>query len=108
MAIITVTPEDFERTVLAADRPVLVDFWADWCRPCHMLAPVLEEIAAEHPDDLLIAKVDADAHPELADAYGVQALPTLGLFRDGEVVHRIIGVAPKHALLAELAGHVRL
>lgn len=103
---IPVTTERFAEKVLGSDKPVLVDFWADWCHPCHHLAPILEELAAEKSEELVVAKVNVDEDPELAEQYGVNAFPTLKLFRDGKVVHEIIGAAPKRVLLAELAEHL--
>ncbi|WP_433257556.1 thioredoxin [Streptosporangium sp. CA-135522] len=106
MATKTVTTDTFAQSVLTSDKPVLVDFWADWCHPCHMLAPVLEQLADERADDLVVAKVDVDAYPELAEQYGVRAFPTLKLFRAGRVVHTLVGATPKRVLVAELADHL--
>lgn len=92
---------DFEREVLRADGPVLVDVWAQWCPPCRMLEPILSAIDAEQPG-LTVVKLNADDHPELALRYQAMALPTMLLFRDGEVVKRILGAKPKPALEAEL------
>lgn len=80
---ITVTGETFDKKVLRSEKPVLVDFWADWCPPCHRLAPVLEEFAAEKADELVVAKLNIDHDPELAERYGVESIPTLNLYRDG-------------------------
>ena len=101
-----VSTDTFAEKVLANDKLVLVDFWADWCQPCHRLAPILEELAAEKADELVIAKVDTEAHPDLATQYGIRAFPTLKLFRDGRVVHEIVGAVPKRDLLAELSIHL--
>jgi thioredoxin 1 len=100
----TVTDASFAQDVLASDKPVLVDFWADWCGPCKMVAPVLEEIAAAHGDKLTIAKLDADANPATSRDYGVLALPTMILFTDGKETKRIVGAKGKAALLRELEG----
>lgn len=97
-----VTDATFEREVLEASGPVLVDFWAEWCPPCRMLEPVLEQLDAELPG-LTIVKVNADDHPELAVRYRAMALPTMTLFSGGEVVKTILGAKPKPALEAELA-----
>lgn len=81
---------------------MLVEFWADWCPPCRMIAPVLEQIEAELSGRLTVAKINGDEHPEIAMRYGVMAFPTLNLYRDGEVVHQVIGAKPKRALLETL------
>lgn len=103
---ITVTGETFDKKVLRSEKPVLVDFWADWCPPCHRLAPVLEEFAAEQADELVVAKLNIDHDPELAERYGVESIPTLNLYRDGRLVHRFMGAAPKRVLDAEFADHL--
>ncbi|MFF0489125.1 thioredoxin [Nocardia sp. NPDC003482] len=100
----TVTDATFAQDVLASDKPVLVDFWADWCGPCKMVAPVLEEIAAAHADKLTVAKLDADANPTTSRDYGVLALPTMILFSGGKEAKRIVGAKGKAALLRELEG----
>jgi thioredoxin 1 len=100
----TVTDATFAQDVLGSDKPVLVDFWADWCGPCKMVAPVLDEIAAAHADKLTIAKVDADANPNTSRDYGIMSLPTMILFSGGKEAKRIVGAKGKAALLRELDG----
>ncbi|WP_280262858.1 thioredoxin [Nocardia wallacei] len=100
----TVTDDTFAQDVLGSDKPVLVDFWAAWCGPCKMVAPVLEEIASSHADKLTIAKVDADANPVTAKDYGILSLPTMILFSGGKEAKRIVGAKGKAALLRELEG----
>ncbi len=93
MDVLTLTKDNFETQVLKADKPVLVDFWATWCGPCRMMAPIVEEFAAKH-DDVLVGKVDVDANTELAIEYGVMSIPTLIVFQKGEVYKKTIGVTP--------------
>lgn len=103
---VNVTDQSFKDDVLASDKLVLVDFWATWCGPCRMVAPVLEEIAVEHADVLTIAKLDVDANPVTARDYQVLSIPTLILFKGGEPVKQIVGAKPKAALLQDLAGYL--
>ncbi|MFJ4666483.1 MULTISPECIES: thioredoxin [Kitasatospora] len=103
-ATTTVTDATFEADVLKSDKPVLVDFWAEWCGPCRQVAPVLEEIAAEQGDKLTIAKLDVDANQQTAATYNVISIPTLILYKNGEAVKQITGARPKAALLRELDG----
>jgi thioredoxin 1 len=102
----TVTDATFDNEVLGSDKPVLVDFWAEWCGPCKMVAPVLEEIAAEHGDKLTVAKVNIDENPEIARRYQIMSIPTMSVFSGGEVVKSIVGAKPKAALLRDLEGYV--
>jgi len=98
-----VTDETFEADVLKSDKPVLVDYWAEWCGPCKMVAPVLDAIAAEHGDKLDIVKLNVDENPVVTQKYGILNIPTLGVFVGGEVVKELVGARSKSALLRELA-----
>ncbi|HYQ66855.1 thioredoxin [Actinophytocola sp.] len=100
---VEVTDASFNEAVLHSDKPVLVDFWATWCGPCRMVAPVLEEIAAEHKDKITVAKLDVDANPATARDYQVLSIPTLMVFKGGEKVKEIVGARPKAALVNDLA-----
>ena len=101
-----VTDSDFASVVLASDKPVLVDFWAEWCGPCKMVAPILEEIAAAHGDKITIVKLNVDENPATAANYGVTSIPTMNVYKGGEIVKQIIGAKPKASLLADLAAFI--
>ncbi len=103
---IHVTADTFEAEVIQADVPVLTDFWAEWCRPCLMIAPVLEEIAKEYADRLKVAKLDVDKSPELATRYGVRSIPTMIVFKDGGAVERLVGYMPKQKLVEKISPHL--
>ena len=98
-----VTDETFEADVLENDKPVLVDYWAEWCGPCKMVAPVLDAIAEEHGDKLDIVKLNVDENPVVTQKYGILNIPTLGVFKNGEVVKELVGARSKSALLRELS-----
>ena len=101
-----VTDQSFEADVLDSDQPVLVDFWAEWCAPCKMIAPIVDELAHDYAGKLKVAKIDTDANPNVMQAFGVMGIPTLILFRDGQVVERISGFMPKDRLLDKLSPHL--
>lgn len=103
MATKTVTDATFAQEVLQSDRTVVVDFWAEWCAPCKMVSPVLEEIAREHADKLTIAKLNIDENPQTARQYQIMSIPTMSVFSGGQVVKNIVGAKPKTALLRDLA-----
>ena len=103
MALKTVTDASFTADVLQSDKPVLVDYWAVWCGPCRMIAPILEEIDRTHGDKLQIAKLNVDENPRTASEYGIVSIPTLNVFQGGRVVKQIVGAKPKAALLKDLA-----
>jgi thioredoxin 1 len=102
---LTVTDQSFADDVLGSDKPVLVDFWASWCGPCKMVAPVLEEIASEH-SEITIAKMDIDANPKTPRTYQIMSIPTMIVFKGGEPVKQIVGAKAKAALLQDLADYL--
>ncbi len=93
-----VTDNDFDEKVLKSDRPVLVDFWADWCMPCKMIAPIVEELSAEYDGKLDFAKLDVDSNDKTAMTYGVRSIPTLLIFKEGQPIDQIVGAVPKGVL----------
>lgn len=98
----TVTEENFKQEVLESTQPVLVDFWADWCAPCHQIAPLIEELADEFEGRARVAKIDVDANPGLAQTYAIRSIPSLLFFKDGKVVDQIAGVVSRASLASKL------
>ena len=101
-----VTDESFTSDVLQREKPVLVDFWAEWCGPCRQVSPILEEIAGEHADKIEIVKLNVDENPRTAADYGVVSIPTLNVYQGGQVVKSIVGAKPKAMLLRDLADFI--
>src|SRR4051812_6213406 len=98
----TVTDSTFDNEVLGSSKPVLVDFWAEWCGPCKMVSPVLEEIASEHEDKITVVKLNIDENPRTTQAYQILSIPTMSVFQGGQVVKQIVGAKPKSAILKDL------
>jgi thioredoxin 1 len=99
---VEITSANFQGEVVESDMPVLIDFWAEWCGPCRMIAPAIEELAGEYAGRVKVAKLDVDAEPGLASRYGVLSIPMIALFKDGEMVERIVGARPKDRIVSEL------
>jgi thioredoxin 1 len=102
----TVTDATFAIDVLQSDKPVLVDFWAEWCGPCKMVAPVLDEIAGEHGEKLDVVKLNIDENPNVARDYQIMSIPTMAVFQGGQMVKSIVGAKPKAAILRDLAAYI--
>lgn len=103
---VTLTDENFDNEVLNSPQPVLVDFWATWCGPCRAIAPVIEELADEFAGKAKIAKLDVDGHPNSAAKFGIRSIPTLLVFKDGQVVDQIVGAVPKATLQDKINAHI--
>ncbi len=101
-----VTDASFADDVLLSDKPVIVDFWAEWCGPCRMVSPILEELAGEH-DEVVVAKLNVDENPSTAAQYGITSIPTMNVYSGGKVVKQIIGAKPKAALIADLSDYLQ-
>ena len=104
--IVTLTTSTFDETVASSDKPILVDFWAEWCGPCRMVSPILEELAGEH-DEIVVAKLNVDENPSTAAQYGITSIPTMNVYSGGKVVKQIIGAKPKAALIADLSDYLQ-
>jgi thioredoxin 1 len=100
--VVEITADNFQAVVLESERPVLVDFWAEWCGPCRIIAPVVEQIASERADSLVVGKLDVDKHGPIAARYGVQGIPFLGLFEHGQLTRQAVGAMPKAQLEQQL------
>ncbi len=103
MKPVEATTLSFKADVLEADKPVIVDFWAEWCGPCRMVSPILDEIASEYSEKLKVVKVNVDDHPQLAMDYQVTGIPLLGIFQGGKLVKQLVGARPKAAIVSELS-----
>lgn len=106
MATVTATDATFEEVVLKSDKPVLVDFWAAWCGPCRQIAPSLEAISEEQADKLTVVKLNIDENPATAAKYGIMSIPTMNVYRGGEVVKTIVGAKPKAAIERDLTDFI--
>jgi thioredoxin len=105
-SIAHVSDQDFQQRVIESDLPVLVDFWAEWCTPCHIVSPVVEEIARDHGERILTFKLNVDDNPETSRKYGVMSIPTLIVFKDGQEKARVVGAKGKDAILREIEPHI--
>jgi thioredoxin 1 len=103
---VELTDSNFEQQVLNSNKPVLVDFWAEWCAPCHIIAPIVEELADEYQENLIVGKVNVDNNPQISMNYGIRSIPTLLIFKGGKAVDQIIGAVPKKTLVDKLTPHL--
>lgn len=103
---VELTDSNFEQQVLNSNKPVLVDFWAEWCAPCHIIAPIVEELADEYKENLIVGKVNVDNNPQISMNYGIRSIPTLLIFKGGKAVDQIIGAVPKKTLVDKLTPHL--
>ncbi len=104
--VVHLDDDDFETLVIQSKKPVLVDFWADWCQPCHMMAPTVEALAEEYGDRIRVGKIDVDANPMTTHKYGIRGIPALLLFKDGQLVQQIVGVKPKEEIAHIIDNHL--
>ncbi len=103
---IALTDDSFENEVLKSDKPVVVDFWATWCAPCRMIAPVIEEMAKEYDGQAKICKMDVDANPVVASKFGIMSIPSVLYFKNGQLVDKVVGAVPKSQLVSKLQGAI--
>ena len=105
-AVVHLDDDDFESSVIQSKQFSLVDFWADWCQPCHMMAPTIDALAEEYGDRIRVAKLDVDANPMTTHKYGIRGIPALLLFKDGQLVQQIVGVKPKEEIARIIENHL--
>lgn len=106
MSVAVVTDQTFDSDVLMSDKPVVVDFWAEWCGPCRMVSPILEELSNEHGDKVSFVKLNVDENPQVAASYRITSIPTLNVYSGGQVVKQIIGAKPKSAIINDLRDYL--